>query len=69
MNEDFEKRLKTYDQAVTDLLIEKEEKLVEFLKRYMTPKERNRIGEDIIRILASPGDLAKIKIDIMIKEK
>ena len=56
-----------YDEKICQMLKDKENEMVEFLNRYMSKKDINRIGEDIIRIMPCSGDIAKIKLDILIE--
>jgi hypothetical protein len=56
------------DNRIISLLESKEQEMVEFLNRYLSKSERTRIGEDIVRIMPNKGDIAKIKLDILIEE-
>jgi NADH:ubiquinone oxidoreductase subunit B-like Fe-S oxidoreductase len=50
------------------MLKDKEEEMIEFINRYMSKKDINRIGEDIIRIMPCRGDIAIIKLNILIDQ-
>ena len=56
-----------YDELICKMLKDKEDEMVEFINRYMSKKDLNRIGEDIIRIMPCRGDIAKIKLDLLVK--
>ena len=56
-----------YDEKICQMLKDKKDEMVEFLNRYMSKEDINRIGEDIIRIMPCRGDIAKIKLDILIE--
>ena len=56
-----------YDELICQMLKDKEDEMIEFINRYMSKKDINRIGEDIIRIMPCRGDIAKIKLDLMAK--
>lgn len=56
-----------YDEKICQMLKDKENEMIEFINRYMSKKDINRIGEDIIRIMPCRGDIAKIKLDILIE--
>ena len=56
-----------YDEKICQMLKDKKDEMVEFINRYMSKKDINRIGEDIIRIMPCRGDIAKIKLDILIE--
>ena len=56
-----------YDERICQMLKDKEDEMLEFINRYMSKKDINRIGEDIIRIMPCRGDIAKIKLDIIIE--
>ena len=57
-----------YDEKICQMLKDKEDEMLEFINRYMYKKDINRIGEDIIRIMPCRGDIAKIKLDIIIEQ-
>ena len=57
-----------YDEKICQMLKDKEDEMLEFINRYMSKKDINRIGEDIIRIMPCRGDIAKIKLDIIIEQ-
>ncbi len=42
----------------------KKQEMVSFINQNMTPKEINRIGEEIITIMPNMGDIAMIEIKI-----
>jgi hypothetical protein len=50
------------DKAIVKMLEDKEQEMVEFLNKYMSQEERNRIGEDIVRIMPNIADLAHIEV-------
>lgn len=52
-----------YDEQICKMLKDKEDEMIEFLKKYLSQKEMDRIGDDIIRIMPCRGDVAKIKLD------
>ena len=54
-----------YDEKICQMLKDKEYEMIEFINIYMSKKDINRIGEDIIRIMPCRGDIAKIKLDIL----
>jgi len=54
-----------YNKLIVDMLEKKELEMCEFLNRYMSQDERNRIGEDIVRIMPNCADIAKIKIELI----
>jgi hypothetical protein len=56
-----------YDEKICQMLKNKEDEMLEFINRYMSKTDINRIGEDIIRIMPCRGDIAKIKLDILIE--
>ena len=56
-----------YDEQICQMLKDKEDEMIEFINRYMSKKDINRIGEDIIRIMPCRGDVAKIKLENIIK--
>ena len=56
-----------YDEKICQMLKDKEDEMIEFINRYMSKKDINRIGEDIIRIMPCRGDIARIKLDIIIE--
>ncbi len=56
-----------YDELICQMLKDKEYEMLEFINRYMSKKDINRIGEDIIRIMPCRGDIAKIKLDMIIE--
>jgi hypothetical protein len=56
-----------YDELICQMLKDKECEMLEFINRYMSKKDINRIGEDIIRIMPCRGDVAKIKLDMIIE--
>lgn len=56
-----------YDEMLCKMLKDKEDEMIEFINRYMSKKDINRIGEDIVRIMPCRGDIAKIKLDMLIK--
>jgi hypothetical protein len=55
-----------YDEEICKMLKEKEEEMIEFINNYMSKKDINRIGDDIVRIMPCRGDIAKIKLDLII---
>lgn len=57
-----------YDEKICQMLKDKEEEMIEFINRYMSKKDINRIGEDIIRIMPCRGDIAIIKLNILIDQ-
>ena len=57
-----------YDELICQMLKDKEDEMIEFINRYMSKKDINRIGEDIIRIMPCRGDIAKIKLDLIMAE-
>ena len=57
-----------YDELICQMLKDKEDEMTEFINRYMSKKDINRIGEDIIRIMPCRGDIAKIKLDLIMAE-
>lgn len=54
-----------YNKLICDMLEKKELEMCVFLNRYMSQEERNRIGEDIVRIMPNKGDIAMIKMEIL----
>jgi hypothetical protein len=54
-----------YNKLIVDMLEKKELEMCEFLNKYMSQDERNRIGEDIVRIMPNCADIAKIKIKLI----
>lgn len=56
-----------YDEKICQMLKDKEDEMIDFINRYMSKKDINRIGEDIVRIMPCRGDIAKIKLDILIE--
>ena len=54
-----------YDEKICQMLKDKEDEMIEFINQYMSKKDMNRIGEDIIRIMPCRGDIAKIKLDLL----
>ena len=54
-----------YNKLIVDMLEKKELEMCEFLNIYMSDEERNRIGEDIIRIMPNFADISKIKIELI----
>jgi hypothetical protein len=56
-----------YDELICQMLKDKEYEMLEFINRYMSKKDINRIGEDVIRIMPCRGDIAKIKLDMIIE--
>ena len=56
-----------YDEMICKMLKDKEDEMLEFINRYMSKKDINRIGDDIIRIMPCRGDIVKIKLDIIIE--
>jgi hypothetical protein len=56
-----------YDELICQMLKDKEDEMLEFINRYMSKKDINRIGEDVIRIMPCRGDIAKIKLDMIIE--
>lgn len=56
----------TYNE-ILNMLKRKETEMVKFLNRYMSDHDRQRIGEDIIRIMPNGGDLANIQMKLLIK--
>jgi hypothetical protein len=57
-----------YNKLILEMLDKKTLEMCEFLNKYMTQDERNRIGEDIVRIMPNKGDIAMIKMDILTSE-
>ena len=57
-----------FDTLLEKMLKDKEQEMCDFLNRYLSDSERVRIGEDIVRIMPNKGDIAKIKLDILIDE-
>ncbi len=57
-----------YDELICQMLKDKEDEMIEFINRYMSKKDINRICEDIIRIMPCRGDIAKIKLDLIMAE-
>lgn len=57
-----------YDELICQMLKDKEYEMIKFINRYMSKKDINRIGEDIIRIMPCRGDIAKIKLDLLMSE-
>ena len=57
-----------YNKLILELLDKKELEMCEFLNKYMTQDERNRMGEDIVRIMPNKGDIAMIKMKILTSE-
>ena len=57
-----------YDELICQMLKDKEDEMIEFINKYMSKKDINRIGEDIIRIMPCRGDIAKIKLDLIMAE-
>ena len=57
-----------FDILLEKMLKDKEQEMCDFLNRYLSDSERVRIGEDIVRIMPNKGDIAKIKLDILIDE-
>ncbi len=55
------------EEEILIMLERKQKEMCEFLNEYMTQKERNRIGEDIVRIMPNKGDVAMIKMILMDK--
>jgi hypothetical protein len=46
-----------YDEMICKMLKDKEDEMLEFINRYMSKKDINRIGDDIIRIMPCRGIL------------
>ncbi len=63
MNEQRRHRL------ICEMLKSKMKEMSDFLNQYMSQDERNRIGEDIMRIMPSEADLAKVEMEILAGEK
>lgn len=57
-----------YNKLILEMLDKKTLEMCEFLNKYMTQDERNRIGEDIVRIMPNKGDIAMIKMEILTSE-
>ena len=55
------------EEEILIMLERKQKEMCEFLNEYMTQKERNRIGEYIVRIMPNKGDVAMIKMILMDK--
>jgi hypothetical protein len=54
-----------YDEKICQMLKDKEKEMTDFINQYLSKKDINRIGEDIIRIMPQRGDIAKIKLDMI----
>jgi hypothetical protein len=54
-----------YNKLIVDMLEKKELEMCEFLNKYMSQDERDRIGEDIVRLMPNCADIAKIKIKLI----
>ena len=55
-------------EKVIKMLNNKLEEMTEFLNTYLSQEERNRFGEDIIRIMPNEGDIAKLEYQELFKE-
>jgi hypothetical protein len=44
-----------YDEMICKMLKDKEDEMLEFINRYMSKRDINRIGDDIIRIMPCRG--------------
>lgn len=60
-----QKIIKELEQEILVLLEKKQEEMCDFLNKYMTLEERNRIGDDIVRIMPNKGDVSMIKMKLM----
>lgn len=55
----------TYDEKLYAMVKDKEIEMIKFLNMYLSPNDLIRIGEDIVRIMPTKGDIAKIKMELL----
>lgn len=49
-------------ELIENLLEQKKQEMIMFLNLYMNDKTRHNIGEDIIRLMPNPGDIAMLQM-------
>lgn len=50
------------NNQIIEMLEAKQKEMIDFLNQHLSDADRQRIGEDIIRIMPNAGDIAKIQI-------